>query len=129
MTTVWVNGCFDVLHFGHFKLFEYAKSLGNYLVVGIDSDQRIKQRKGESRPIQNAEQRKFSLECISFINEVIVFNSDEELEGLVKKCNPDYMVVGIEYKDKKVIGSEYAKELVFFDMRINSTTKILNQLL
>ena len=124
--TVFVNGCFDILHRGHIELFKYAKFLGDYLVVGIDSDSRIKELKGDSRPFNNQEDRKFLLKSIKYIDRVEIFKSEEDLIDLIKFESPDIMVVGSDYRDKKVIGSEYAKELVFFD-RIPkySTTDIL----
>ena len=124
--TVFVNGCFDILHRGHIELLEYAKSLGDCLVVGIDSDSRVKELKGYSRPFNNQDDRAYLLRAISYVNSVYFFRDEEELIDLIKYCSPDIMVVGSDYKGKKVIGAEYSKELVFFD-RIPeySTTKIL----
>ena len=128
MKKVWINGCFDVLHRGHLELFKYAKTKGDYLVVGIDSDVRVRKLKGNTRPINNEEDRKMFLECIAFVDQVVIFNSDEDLVLKIKLYNPDYMVIGSDYIDKRVIGSEYVKDLVFFD-RIEgySTTKILEK--
>tara|TARA_R110000744_G_C19303012_1_gene555944 strand:+ start:742 stop:1131 length:390 start_codon:yes stop_codon:yes gene_type:complete len=126
MNVIWVNGCFDVLHRGHIELLKYAKSLGRHLVVGIDADSRIRKTKGQHRPFNNQEDRKFMLESIKHVDKVIVFETDSELRGLIYTLKPDAMVVGSDYEDKKVIGSEYAKSVEFFD-RIGdySTTKIL----
>jgi rfaE bifunctional protein nucleotidyltransferase chain/domain len=128
INTVWVNGCFDVLHRGHIELFRYAKSLGDYLIIGIDSDTRVKHLKGSSRPINNQDDRKFFLESIKFIDKVVVFNNEDELCNCIKSNNIKTMVVGSDYREKRVIGSEYSKELKFFD-RIGdySTTNILER--
>lgn len=126
MKTVWVNGCFDVLHRGHIELFKFAKSNGEKLIVGIDSDSRVKQLKGSSRPINNQEDRKYFLECIKFIDEVVIFNTQSELEDAILSYSPDIMIVGSDYINKKVVGSENAKKLIFFDkIKGYSTTKIL----
>jgi D-beta-D-heptose 7-phosphate kinase/D-beta-D-heptose 1-phosphate adenosyltransferase len=103
---IWTNGCFDVLHRGHIELLKYAKSLGDWLVVGIDTDERVKSSKGESRPFNNIEDRVAMLESIKYV--------------------ADVMVVGSDYKDKEVIGSRHVQQVKFFD-RIDgySTTKIL----
>ena len=128
MKNIWVNGCFDILHRGHLELFKFAKSQGSFLVVGIDSDKRVKFNKGNSRPINNQEDRKFFLECIKYIDKVIVFDSDYELETCISLHNIDYLIVGSDYKDRKVIGSQYAKEVIFFDRIGNySTTNILER--
>jgi rfaE bifunctional protein nucleotidyltransferase chain/domain len=123
---VWVNGCFDVLHRGHFEMLEYAKSLGNYLMVGIDSDQKVKKDKGNDRPFNNVEDRKFALESIRHVDKVLIFESKAELEFLIRQLEPDYMVVGSDWKGKEVVGEQYCTELKFFD-RIDgySTTNIL----
>lgn len=128
MKTVWINGCFDVLHRGHIELFKYAKSLDSFVVVGIDSDARVKDLKGPSRPINNQDDRKFFLESIKHIDKVVIFNSEDELRTVINLHKPDIMIVGSDYKNKKVIGSEYSKELVFFN-RIGdySTTNILEK--
>jgi D-beta-D-heptose 7-phosphate kinase/D-beta-D-heptose 1-phosphate adenosyltransferase len=128
MTTVWVNGCFDVLHRGHIELFKFAKSKGDHLIVGIDSDFRVKELKGQSRPINSQDDRKFMLDAIQYIDEVVIFQTSSELRAMIHHFKPNIMIVGSDYKDKAVIGSEYAGELIFFD-RIGdySTTNILEK--
>jgi len=131
MKKVFVNGCFDGgLHRGHIELLNYAKSQGDILYVAIDSDARVKQLKGPTRPIHNQEDRKFLLENLKAVDRVLLFNTDEELTDLVKIIEPDIMIVGSDYKNKRVIGSEHAKELKFFD-RIDeySTTKIIQSII
>ena len=127
---VWTNGCFDILHRGHIELFKYAKSLGGdetvKLVVGIDSDEKVAQDKGKGRPIYNVLDRKFMLESIKYVDEVVIFGSTEGLEAEIELRTPDFMVIGSDWKGKEVIGKRYAKELIFFD-RIEgySTTEVL----
>jgi len=123
---VWVNGTFDILHIGHIKLLEFASQFG-YLRVGIDTDKRVKELKGEDRPFNTQDDRKKMLECIKFVDEVVLFDSREELIENVKNFSPDIMVIGDDYKEQMVYGSEYAKKLVFFEKIPNySSTKILN---
>ena len=123
---IWINGCFDILHRGHLELFKYAKSFGGTVVVGIDSDSRVKSLKGDSRPINNEDDRKFMLESIKYIDKVVIFDSEARLRDLICLFHPEVMIVGSDYRDKTVIGCEYAKELKFFE-RIGdySTTNIL----
>lgn len=125
-TKIFVNGVFDLTHKFHIELLNYAKSLGDVLYVGIDSDERVRQLKGHTRPIHNQEDRKFLLENLKAVDRVLIFNTEEELTELAKIIKPDIMVVGSDYKNKRVIGSEYAKQLLFFD-RIDeySSTKII----
>jgi D-beta-D-heptose 7-phosphate kinase/D-beta-D-heptose 1-phosphate adenosyltransferase len=123
---IFVNGTFDILHPGHMALFEYAKSQGDYLKVAIDTDERIKANKGFDRPINNQDIRRRMLECIKFIDEVSLFGTDDELTTTVKEYGPDLMIVGSDYVNKRVIGSEYAKELFFFERDARySSTKII----
>ena len=112
---VFVNGTFDLLHPGHIALLNHAKSLGDYVVVGIDTDDRVKEKKGSYRPIYNQEDRGLMLIALSSVDEVTYFSSDESLEALVKDVKPAIMVVGSDWKDKSVIGSYWAAELKFFD--------------
>ena len=123
---VWTNGCFDILHRGHIELFRYAKSLGEELVVGIDSDKKIKEDKSKDRPINNLQDRIFMLQSIKYIDKVIPFDSTKELRDTIKWYRPNIMVIGSDWKDKTVIGEMFTDELIFFDKIGNySTTNIL----
>lgn len=126
MRTIWTNGCFDILHRGHIELFKYAKSLGDRLIVGIDSDEKVAKDKGLDRPYNYIKDRVEILSAIKYIDEIFVFNNKKELEELIKKNDPLYLVVGSDWKGKKVIGQQYVKEVKFFK-RIDgySTTNIL----
>ena len=127
--TIWTNGCFDILHRGHIELFKYAKSLGDYLIVGIDEDQRIKESKGNSRPINNVNDRKAILESIKYIDEVVTFSKDSELEKCVLNSDASIMVIGSDYKGKRIVGSQYVDEVKFFNRLTDySTTKIVDNL-
>ena len=128
MKTIFVNGTFDLLHRGHLELLNYAKSLG-YVIVGIDTDECIKGKKGPTRPIHNQEERKFHLENLKSVDEVIFFSSEPEFEGLIKSLQPDIIIVGSDWKEKSTIKSYYDGELIFFD-RIEeySTTKTIQKI-
>ena len=129
MKIIWTNGCFDILHRGHVELFRYAKSLGDYLVVGIDEDERIKNAKGLNRPVNNVEDRKMVLESISYVDEVVTFSSDSELENSVLNSQASTMVIGSDYKGKRIIGAQHVDEIKFFNRIANySTTKIVDNL-
>jgi len=129
MKTIFVNGCFDILHRGHLELLSYAKSLGDRLVVAIDSDEKVKNDKGSTRPINNSEDRKYFLSCVRFVDEVRIFNSAEELENLIKDISPDIMVVGTDWRGKTIVGGQFAKKIKYFK-RINeySTTQIIEHI-
>ncbi len=124
---IWVNGCFDLLHPGHIELFKIAKSLGDKLVVGLDSDKKVRKDKGHNRPINTFQDRKTILESIKYIDVVVGFDTRQELENLIELYNPDILIDGGEWRDDGV-GREYAKETRFFD-RIGgySSTKIIQK--
>ena len=127
---VFVNGTFDLLHRGHIELLNYAQSQGGHVCVGIDTDDRVREKKGPTRPIHNQEERKFFLENLKAVDEVRFFSNDKELEGLVKSYQPDIMIVGSDWKEKSVIGSYWAAKLIFFD-RIGeyATTKTIEDII
>jgi len=127
---IFVNGTFDILHRGHLELLNYAKSLGDFLLVGIDNDERVKEKKGSTRPIYNQEERKFFLENLKAVDAVEIFSSDYELEQMIKNYKPDIMIVGSDWKNKSVIGSYYAAKLIFFE-RIGdyATTKTIQSII
>jgi len=126
MRKVWTNGCFDILHIGHLKMLEYAKSRGDYLVVGIDTDGRVKQLKGEDRPFNNEDDRKNFLLSIKFVDEVVLFDSKQSLENHILNLSIDLIVVGEEYRSGFVLGSELAPVDFFPRYGDHSTTKILS---
>ena len=129
-TKVFVNGTFDLLHRGHIELLNYAKSLGDRVYVGIDSDRRVAEMKGASRPIYNVDDRKFFLENLKSVHRVAVFDSDTQLAAMVEFIKPHVMVVGSDWKNKSVIGSMSAAKLVFFD-RVSdyATTKTVQSII
>jgi D-beta-D-heptose 7-phosphate kinase/D-beta-D-heptose 1-phosphate adenosyltransferase len=130
MKSIFVNGTFDILHPGHIQLLNYAKSLGDTLTVGIDSDRRVREKKGYARPVYNVGDRAYMLQNLKAVDYVVIFDSDEELERCIKTVKPDIMVVGSDWKGKSVIGSMYSAELRFFD-RIEeyATTKTIQSII
>ena len=130
MKSIFVNGTFDILHPGHIQLLNYAKSLGDTLTVGIDSDRRVREKKGYARPVHNVGDRAYMLQNLKAVDYVVIFDSDEELERCIKTVKPDIMVVGSDWKGKSVIGSMYSAELRFFD-RIEeyATTKTIQSII
>tara|TARA_Y100000296_G_C5114102_1_gene226774 strand:+ start:381 stop:782 length:402 start_codon:yes stop_codon:yes gene_type:complete len=115
MKVIWTNGCFDILHRGHVEMFKYAKSLGDKLVVGIDSDKKVREDKGDMRPINNQDDRKFLLESIKWVDRVNVFNTQQELENMIQYTEPDIMIIGSDWEGKNIVGQQYAKKVIFFD--------------
>ena len=114
MKTIFVNGTFDILHPGHVQLLNYARSLGDSLLVAIDGDQRVRELKGSGRPINSEDDRKLMLESLRSVDSVWIFNSDQELEDICRLYNP-VMVKGSDYKGRHIIGHQYCKEIVFYD--------------
>ena len=129
MITVWTNGCFDILHPGHMELFKIAKSLGDRLIVGLDTDEKVRKDKGSNRPINSLDFRKSMLESNKNIDLVIPFGSRQELEQTIELYSPDILLVGGDWRDGDVVGREYAKEVRFFN-RVGrySTTDIIDNI-
>jgi len=122
---IWVNGSFDVVHAGHIELFKYARSVGDYLVVGTDTDERIRELKGPTRPINKQIHRLSMLNAIKYIDKVVTFGSLEEQLICMEKSGAKTLVIGSDYKDKPVVGED-RMEVIYFD-RIDdlSTTNIV----
>ena len=116
MTTVMVNGTFDVLHPGHVAMLNTARSYGHWLVVAVDTDRRVKELKGPSRPINNQNDRRIMLANLKSVDIVEFFDSDEELATLMKRYKPDVYVKGSDWKkDTESIAHTYCKEVVYYD--------------
>jgi len=128
MKRVWVNGTFDLIHRGHLELLSYAALLGE-VRVGIDGDARVRELKGNERPINNEADRCFMLLNLKTVSSVSIFYTDKDLEMAVEKWNPDYFVIGEEYRDKRIIGGEFAKEIIFIEKLVpDSTTSLIKKI-
>ena len=127
-TRVWVNGTFDVLHAGHIHLLQRARNIApnTHVCVGIDSDERVAQLKGDGRPINSSTDRMEFLRAIRFVDSVQVFRSDNDLINQIRTYNPHVMVIGEDYLNKPIIGQEYI-ELIHYVPRYKglSSTQIL----
>jgi D-beta-D-heptose 7-phosphate kinase/D-beta-D-heptose 1-phosphate adenosyltransferase len=117
LKTVWTNGTFDVLHMGHIKLFREARKLAGptgLVVVGTDSDERIRTLKGPTRPINDLFDRVDFLRSIKYIDEVVAFSSEDTLIANIKRYSPDIILIGDDYIGKRVVGGEFAKQIIYF---------------
>jgi len=127
---IWTNGCYDILHVGHIRLLQYcasfARNCGGRFVIGIDSDSRVKQMKGLSRPINTQNDRSEMLLSIDGVDSVYIYDTADELDNIISTLAPEVMVVGDEYRDKTIVGYQHSKNIVFFPkIQGYSTTKIL----
>jgi len=128
-TRVWLNGTFDVLHYGHIHLFQTARNLyPNTIVrVGLDTDERIRQMKGATRPINTLIHRVKFLQSIRYIDEVVTFSTDDELREQMAIFSPHIMVIGDDYRDRTIIGEEHVGRVVYVERYGDlSSTKIIN---
>ena len=125
---VFTNGCFDILHKGHVSYLNIAKSFGDVLIVGLNSDASVRALKGENRPVNEEDDRAYMLSALESVDYVVVFNDDTPYE-LIKKIQPHTLVKGADYEGKEVVGSDIAKEtrLVEF-VEGKSTTKLIEKI-
>ncbi len=123
---IFVNGSFDVLHLGHLRLLNYARSLGDHLCVAIDTDRRIRELKGDSRPINSLHERKSMLANLRCVDEVLVFDSNEDLIHIMQAYKPDIIVKGSDHRETSQLSKQYCKEVIFYERfgKYSSTKKI-----
>ena len=107
---VFTNGCFDVLHPGHFELLKQAKSHGTRLIVGINSDESVRRIKGNGRPLFNQKERKQMLLSLESVDEVRIFDEPTP-ERLIREIAPDVLVKGGDWKDGEIIGAEFVRAM------------------
>ena len=129
---VFTNGCFDILHAGHVSYLNEAKSCGDILVIGLNSDASVKRLKGETRPVNNEADRKFVLENLKAVDFVFIFKEDTPLK-LIKEVNPNVLVKGGDWKVEQIVGSDFVmanggevKSLQF--VKGYSTTNIIEKI-
>jgi D-beta-D-heptose 7-phosphate kinase/D-beta-D-heptose 1-phosphate adenosyltransferase len=129
MTTIIVNGTFDILHPGHAAMLNTARSLGDYLVVCIDTDRRVQELKGESRPINNQIDRKVMLQNLKAVDIVEFFDNEEDLIALIKLYKPSVMVKGSDYRGQRIVGEAHVPKVLYYD-RVGdySTTKTIQNI-
>lgn len=128
---VFTNGCFDLLHIGHVRYLEQAKSLGDILIVGINTDASVQALKGPTRPIQNEDDRASILAALKSVDHTILFGADTPID-LIKKIRPDFLVKGGDWAVDQIVGSDFVmayggqvKSLKFIEGR--STTEIIKK--
>ncbi len=124
---VWTNGVFDILHIGHLKLLRHAHSLGNRLIVGINSDASVKRLKGDLRPINDQDTRKELLLELGFVDDVIIFDEDTPLESMTN-LEPDIIVKGGDYTFDTVVGNHLAEVVIFPIVEGHSTSATIKKI-
>ena len=129
---VFTNGCFDLLHVGHIRYLAQAKKLGDFLIIGLNSDSSVKELKGEDRPINSFEDRATLLSAIESVDSVIMFE-EQTPENLIKNIVPDILVKGGDYNIEDIVGYQtiiqnggQVKTLSFYDGY--SSTNYINKI-
>ena len=129
---VFTNGCFDILHPGHIYILEQAKSKGDILIVGLNSDNSIKSFKSNSRPICSQDDRAYVLAGLESVDYIFIFN-DSTPEQIIMKLTPDILVKGKDYKVDDIAGADYMikknKKIELVDIiEQKSTTSIIERI-
>lgn len=126
---VFTNGCFDIIHLGHIKLLKKAKSLGDILVVGLNTDESVRKLKGPNRPINPQRDRAEILDSIKYVDYVVLFNEDTPYK-LITEIKPDIVVKGADYQTKEIVGWGIVPKVVRFKIvKGKSTTNIISKIL
>lgn len=129
---VFTNGCFDILHPGHLQYLLKARLCGDFLVVGLNSDESIRRLKGSGRPVNNFEFRSKMLSFLSFVDYVIEFENDTPYD-LIVTIKPSILVKGADYEGKNIVGSDFVnsyggKTILIDFLEGYSTTQIINKI-
>ncbi len=130
---VFTNGVFDIIHRGHVEYLSEAKSLGDILIVGMNSDSSVKMIKGDKRPIVSEAERAYVLSNLKPVDYVIIFDEDNPYE-LIKTIIPDILVKGADWSEDKIIGADIVKQNGGEVKRIkfvenNSSTNIIDRII
>ena len=125
---VFTNGCFDILHVGHVKYLQEAKSFGDILILGLNSDASVRELKGPTRPVNTEDDRAYILAALEAVDYVVKFGDDTP-HNLIKMIAPDVLVKGGDYEGKSVVGTEFSKVLKLVDfVDGKSTTKTIEKI-
>jgi D-beta-D-heptose 7-phosphate kinase/D-beta-D-heptose 1-phosphate adenosyltransferase len=128
MKTVFTNGCFDILHRGHLEYLQESAYWGDRLIVGINSDASVRKLKGNSRPVNNQNDRKYALECLEFVDRVYIFDEPTPW-NLIKYIRPDIITKGSDYIASDVVGSDLARIKIIPLVQGYSTTNLIERIL
>ena len=124
---VFTNGCFDILHAGHVSILEFCRAKGDFLVVGLNSDDSVRRLKGPTRPVNKQHDRALVLAALESVSCVCIFNEDTPY-NLIKAIRPDVLVKGGDYKPNEIVGREFAGKVVRFALlKGRSTTGIIKK--
>lgn len=125
---IFTNGCFDILHIGHIKYLEQAKSNGDILILGLNSDDSTRRLKGNGRPINSQYDRAYILASLEAVDYVVIFEQDTPLD-LIKLIKPDLLVKGGDYKNQDIVGQDIARETKIIDfIDGKNTTKTIERI-
>nr|WP_262910325.1 D-glycero-beta-D-manno-heptose 1-phosphate adenylyltransferase [Rhodoflexus caldus] len=125
---VFTNGCFDILHLGHVKYLEKARSFGDVLIVGVNTDESVRRLKGPERPVNTEFDRAYLLAALSAVDYVVLFGEDTPYD-LIRLIRPDVLVKGGDYTGKEVVGSDIAGEVRLVDfVQGKSTTSVIEKM-
>ncbi|MCX7834296.1 MAG: D-glycero-beta-D-manno-heptose 1-phosphate adenylyltransferase [Ignavibacteria bacterium] len=129
---VFTNGCFDIIHKGHIIYLKEAKKLGDYLIVGLNSDESVRRIKGNFRPINKQEDRALILENLKPVDAVVIFNEETPI-NLIEKIKPDFLVKGGDWKENEIVGADFVKSYGGKVISINyienySTTSLIEKI-
>jgi len=125
---VFTNGCFDIIHRGHVEYLQKARQLGDFLIIGLNSDASIHRIKGPERPLNKEADRAAVLGAMSCVDYVVIFDEDTPQE-LLSQLRPDILVKGADYKLEEVVGREFVKKVVLIDyLKGYSTTNLINKI-
>lgn len=105
-------GAFDLLHAGHILMLQEAKSVCDYLIVGLQTDPSL-DRKSKNSPVQSLEERRIQIEAVKYVDEVIIYETEEDLLTLLERIKPDVRIIGADHKGKPFTGHELDIELFF----------------
>ena len=119
--------CFDLLHAGHILMLKDAKNQCDYLIVGLQTDPTINRPKEKNKPIQSLLERKIQLEAVKYIDEIVIYDSEDELYELLKKINPNVRILGTDYKNKKYTGDDLDIKIYFHERNHNFSSSNLRK--
>lgn len=122
----FVASCFDLLHAGHCLYLKEARHICDYLIAALHVDPSI-ERLNKNKPVQSLEERKIQLESTKYVDEIIIYNTENELENILKQKTPDIRIVGSDAKGKPITGEKYCKEIYYHERNHNWSSSELRK--